>query len=85
MTIRLDAPRSFPILEWPAIEPNWGPGSRFPHYRERTLPASVTAVRGFDVLVDQNRARLVSLRPRNAETMKIAPWMAPWPRETPSP
>jgi hypothetical protein len=73
MTIRLDEPRSFPVVEWPAIEPDWAPGSRFPHYRERTLPASTTAVRDFDVLVDLNRARLISLRPRNAEKMKIAP------------
>jgi hypothetical protein len=79
MTIRLDAARSFPVVEWPAIEPDWSPGSRFPHYRERTLPASVTDVSDFDVLVDLNRARLIALRPRNAEKMKIAPWMAPWP------
>jgi hypothetical protein len=79
MTIHLDAPRSFPVVEWPAIETDWKPGSRFPHYRERTFPASATGVRDFDVLVDLNRARLISLRPRNAEKMKIAPWMAPWP------
>jgi hypothetical protein len=79
MTIRLDAPRSFPIVEWRAIEPDWTPGSSFPHYRERTLPASTADVSDFDVLVDLNRARLISLRPRNAEKMTIAPWMAPWP------
>jgi hypothetical protein len=79
MTIHLDAPRSFPVVEWPAIEADWKPGSRFPHYRERTLPASATDISDFDVLVDLNRARLISLRPRNAEKMTIAPWMAPWP------
>jgi hypothetical protein len=83
MIIRLDAPKSFPMVEWPAVEADWTLG--FPHYRERTLPASATDVRDFDVLVDLNRARMVSLRPRNAEKMKIAPWMAPWPRTTPSP
>jgi hypothetical protein len=79
MIVRLSAPKSFPVIEWPAIETDWTPGSRFAHYRERTLPASAIDVRDFDVLVDLNRARLVSLRPRNAEKMKIAPWMAPWP------
>jgi hypothetical protein len=83
MTIRLDTPKSFPVVEWPAVQTDWGAG--FPHYRERTLPASATDVRDFDVLVDLNRARMVSLRPRNAEKMKIAPWMAPWPKVTPSP
>jgi hypothetical protein len=73
MIIRLNAPRSFPVVEWPAVQ-------GYPHYRERTLPASATDVRDFDVLVDLNRPRLVSLRPRNAEKMTIAPWMAPWPR-----
>jgi hypothetical protein len=83
MIISLDAPKSFPMVEWPAVEIDWSLG--FPYYRERTLPASATDVRDFDVFVDLNRARLVSLRPRNAEKMKIAPWMAPWPRTTPSP
>jgi hypothetical protein len=73
MTICLDAPRSFPIVEWPAIEPDWTPGSSLPHYRERTLSASAADVSDFDVLVDLNRARLISLRPRNAKKMTIAP------------
>jgi hypothetical protein len=77
MTIRLNEPRSFPIVEWPAVQEEWTRG--FPHYRERTLPASATAIRDFDVMVDLTRARLVSLRPVNAEKMKIAPTMAPWP------
>jgi hypothetical protein len=79
MIIHLDAPNSFPVVEWPAIEPAFGPGSSFPHYRERTLPASATSISDFDVLVDLNRGRLISLRPRNAERMKIAPTMKPWP------
>jgi hypothetical protein len=79
MIIHLDAAKSFPVVEWPAIEPDWTRGSGFPHYRERTLPASATDVSDFDVLVDLNRDRLISLRPRNAEKMKIAPGMKPWP------
>jgi hypothetical protein len=77
MTISLDAPKTFPIVEWPAVQSEWS--LPFPHYRERTLPASATAVRDFDVRVDLNRGRLVSLQPRNAEKMTIAPSMAPWP------
>ena len=83
MIISLDAPKSFPIVEWPAVQSDWS--LAFPHYRERTFPASATEVRDFDVLIDLNRARLVSLRPRNAKKMEIAPWMAPWPRTEPSP
>ena len=79
MIIRLDAPKSFPVVEWPAIEPDWTHGSGFPHYRERTFPASTTDVSDFDVLVDLNRDRLISLRPRNAEKTQIAPGMKPWP------
>lgn len=79
MIIHLDAPKSFPVVEWPAIEPIFGSRSNFPNYRERTLPASATNVSDFDVLIDLNRDRLISLRPRNAERMKIAPTMKPWP------
>jgi hypothetical protein len=79
LIIHLDAPTSFPVVDWPAIEPDFGPGSSFPHYRERTLPASATNISDFDVLVDVNHDRLISLRPRNAERMKIAPTMKPWP------
>jgi hypothetical protein len=77
MIVDLETPRSFPVVEWPAVQSDWS--LPFPHYRERTLPASAARIRDFDVFVDLNRDRLVALRPRNAEKMKMAPWMAPWP------